>query len=166
MSNYPVAVATPSKCCRHFLCLIVYSKYRKNGVVAIREVVTNPLIYSRWLGIGHTNGRSTVLFALNQYRLITYKCPIPMLHKTKVSPTYDQYVPNAELIEDFFRNCGDSQSINETLWEMFQGSISNPELPTEASQNGQFAYLYKRLTEFFVAIEPSKSPSKSDLNNN
>lgn len=89
-----------------------------------------------------------------------------MLHKTKVSPTYDQYVPNAELIEDFFRNCGDSQSINETLWEMFQGSISNPELPTEASQNGQFAYLYKRLTEFFVAIEPSKSPSKSDLNNN
>lgn len=83
MSNYPVAVATPSKCCRHFLCLIESSKYRKNGVVAIREVVTNPLIYSRWLGIGHTNGRSTVLFALNQYWLITYKCPIPMLHRNE-----------------------------------------------------------------------------------
>lgn len=148
-----------------FCALLFSSKYRKNGVVAIREVVTNPLSYGRWLVLGHTNERSTVLFALNQYWLITYKCPSTMLHKTKVSPAYNEYTVDSNLVHDLFSEF-DLDHINETMWDMFSESISNPNVCIDAATIASRAHVYKELTRFLAAIEPPKTPRKSDFNNN
>jgi hypothetical protein len=89
-----------------------------------------------------------------------------MLQNTKVSPEYAQYTPNADKIKEFFDYCGESTNINETLWSMFQSSICNPELPTETHENTTYAFLYKRLTELLVAIEPPRKMSRIEFNEN
>lgn len=70
-----------------------------------------------------------------------------------------------EQVQNLFQNCGDAAGINETLWDMFQGSISNPELPSDVHENAERAYLYKRLTEFFTAIEPVKPAAAANIFN-
>lgn len=87
-----------------------------------------------------------------------------MLHKTKVSPEYSQYVPNAELIEEFFYENGTANQINEILWDMFAESISNPNAPTDAKENAKRSYLYKQLTELLIVLEP-KNPAEQFENN-
>lgn len=85
---------------------------------------------------------------------------------TKIAPEYNAYVPNAKLIEEFFGWFDGAVSINELLWDMFEGSITNPACPTEHTENGHRSFLYKRLTELMTALEPPKRIRKSDLNDN
>ncbi|KAA6441476.1 hypothetical protein FEM33_01705 [Dyadobacter flavalbus] len=89
-----------------------------------------------------------------------------MLQKaTKVAADYNEFKPSAEVIAEFFNYCGTAKKIEATLWDMLQGSLTNPELPTEAEQNAEQLFLFRRLKELLEAIEPVKFNS-SDLEKN
>jgi len=60
---------------------------------------------------------------------------------------------NSEAIQHFF-SCLSANGANETLWDMFSESISNPEAPTDHAENAKRSFLYKRLTELIMALEP------------
>lgn len=85
---------------------------------------------------------------------------------TKIASEYNAYVPDPEVIKEFFSCCGDASGINETLWDMFSESISSPDSGTEYRENAHRAFLYKRLTELMIALEPPAKFGKADLNEN
>lgn len=85
---------------------------------------------------------------------------------TKIATEYNAYAPDPKLIEEFFRWFGRADNINEILWDMFSGSITNPACPSDHDENSTRSFLYKRLTELLVAIEPPKPVRHIDINNN
>lgn len=89
-----------------------------------------------------------------------------MLKSVKVQPGYNEYTPDKEAIEFFFDHIGSAKSAEETLWDMFQSSISNPDDTTEYVQNASRSFLYRRLVELLNAIEPPVNPRHTKFNEN
>ena len=85
---------------------------------------------------------------------------------SKVKEVGIPYTPDPKIIEQFFCYCGEASNINETLWDMFSESISSPDSCTSYQANAERAFLYKRLTELIVALEPHKKLAKNDLPDN
>jgi len=85
---------------------------------------------------------------------------------TEIAEEHNTYLPNAQLIEEFFAWFDGAGNINEILWDMFSGSITNPACPSDHVENSTRSFLYKRLTELLVAIEPPKHNKQIDFNNN
>jgi hypothetical protein len=85
---------------------------------------------------------------------------------TKIAAEYNTYTPDPKIIEEFFGWFDGASSINEILWDMFSSSITNPACPSDHDENCTRSFLYKRLTELLVAIEPPKSVKHIDVNNN
>jgi RNAse (barnase) inhibitor barstar len=75
-------------------------------------------------------------------------------------------IPYPKIIAEFFSNCGEAIGINETLWDMFYESISSPDSCTDYHANAERAFLYKRLTELLLVLEPQKKITKNDLPEN
>ncbi|HEV7348215.1 hypothetical protein [Telluribacter sp.] len=70
------------------------------------------------------------------------------------------------LINEFFSYYGGSAEVENTLWAMFSGSISNSDMPTDSTQNGNQAFLYRMLLDLVRELEKFKENTITDLTQN
>ena len=82
-----------------------------------------------------------------------------MLHKPKSTST-----PTEAQVMEFFNRCGKAEQVEEVLWDMFYGSITNPESPTDVKENEERAWLYRQMKEMLFKIEPPESQFTFDNN--
>ena len=70
------------------------------------------------------------------------------------------------VINELFSYYGSSTEIENVLWDMFQGSITNPVCPTDALQNGEQSFVYKMLLKTIRGLEKFKDTGMVDLPEN